>query len=356
LFRPDRDKLSAVFSALGQRFFGPGGQAYVIDAIRQWRLFHDRNVSDVYLILDDNMATANADILTAAEQHGVILIKRSEIETPLWRSYQNVFYIQGYMHPGGDRKKGNQHFNQLVSERFFAIHALMVAKPELRHVLHFENDNMIFADMRRVVGAASACGMELGSLFANVKHVIPGVLYIRRAASIEALVLFIQHFLACGERFGRKFTPRTKDYANDMTYMMSFYQRFGRDALGALPAWEHPVGENCVADLLRQPEELTTYGMLPVVGRGDGALSHPKGVLFDLASFGQWYSFAYGRADDRPPLHVMQGLRGRFIDATPPPKLKWVRDEQGRKVPLWNGYRLLSLHVHAKNLRVFLSR
>eukprot|EP00757_Euglenozoa_sp_SAG-D1_P020943 gene20942-7808_t len=61
--------------------------------------------------------------------------------SPEWERYLKVFYIQGFMHPGGDRKKGHGKFNQHVCERFYALYSLMKQK-QLTHVLHMENDIM----------------------------------------------------------------------------------------------------------------------------------------------------------------------------------------------------------------------
>ncbi|CUG90159.1 Hypothetical protein, putative [Bodo saltans] len=356
-FRPSRgDKLPVVYVALGQRFRGPGGQSYVVDAIRQWRLFHSPNVSDVYLLLDDNM-TKLPEIVECVQTYSVQVVVRSEIMTPLWKQYADVFYIQGYMHPGGSRQTGHKQFNQLVSERFFALHGVMRLK-NLKNIFHFENDNMVYADMRPAVIAAERCGYAIGTTFANRKQAIPGTLYIRDASSIEALCQFIVSFLSCGELFGRKFTSRMKDYANDMTYMMTFYQLYGTRALGALPAWEHSAGENCVADLTWRPRTMPlspdSTAMLGPAAAGGATSESYRGALFDLGGFGQWYSFSVGK--DRPPEHVANGIRGRFVDATPPPLMTWSTDEKGRRIPQWKGYKLLSLHIHAKNLKEFLSK
>jgi hypothetical protein len=354
-FRPSRgDKLAVVYVALGQRFRGAGGQSYVVDAIRQWRLFHPVNVSDVYLLLDDNM-TSLPEIVDCVRAHSVHVVVRTEIMTSLWKQYADVFYIQGYMHPGGSRQTGHKQFNQLVSERFFALHGVMRAK-KLTNILHFENDNMVYADMRPAVIAAERCGYGIGTTFANRKQAIPGTLYIRDAASIEAMCRFIVAFLSCGEQYGRKFTPRMKDYANDMTYMMTFYQLYGSRALGALPAWEHAAGENCVAELMWKPTStppnIDSAAMLPPAASPPSAAV--AGAIFDLGGFGQWYSFAVGK--DRPPQNVADGIRGRFVDATPPPVMTWATDAAGRRIPYWKGYKILSLHIHAKNLKEFLSK
>jgi hypothetical protein len=244
------------------------------------------------------------------------------------------------MHPGGNRQTGNRFFNQLVSERFFALHGL-IEKLDLKHAVHLENDNMVYGDMRPMVETVARCGHRLASTFGNTRGVIPGIVYVRDAAAIRHLCDFINDFLSCGKLFGVRFSRREKDYGNDMTYMMSYYELYGSRYLGALPAWEHRPHENCIFDLFnerRRPEA--------------AALGGSK-FIFDLASFGQWYSFSVGK--ESPPRHVVQSMRGRFIDPTPPPKMTWARDTEGRRIPKWKEYILLSLHVHAKNLALFSS-
>ena len=335
------EKLSVIYSGLGQRFFGPGGQDYVLLAIAQWRKFHPPAISDIYLIMDDNM-TGLTEVVAAAKKYAVEIVARSTIMTPEWRRYPSVFYRQGYMHPGGSRETGHKEFNQLVSERFFAVHGLM-RKRKLTHVLHFENDNLVYADMRPVVEAAARCGYLMASIFGSLKNVIPGVLYIRHAEAIGHFCGFLNDFLSCGEEYGRRFTPKWKDYANDMTYMMTYYELFGRSFLGALPAWEHATGENCIFDLLQQQPEARAVS--------SGSMA-PAKQIFDLASFGQWYSFS-PRDGQPPPQHVQNGIAGKLIRFTP--EMQWVVDGEGRRVPVWKEYRLLSLHIHAKNLQKFLS-
>ena len=58
----------------------------------------------------------------------------------------------------------------------------------------------------------------------------------------------------------------------------------------------------------------------------------------------------------KPPLHVRNSMKGRFVDATPGELVKWRFDDQGRRVPFWGNFKLSSLHVHAKNLFWFRSK
>lgn len=360
------EKLVVVFCAIGSRYYGPGGQEYVWEAVRQWRVFHDAATSDVRVVVN-RAQSKDARIVANASRFDVRLEINEELTSPERKRFAAGFYIQGYMHPGGSRKTGNQHFNRLVSERFFAVHALML-RDGLRHVVHMENDMMVYEPFQPIVAAWMRCGSALASITPSLKGVIPGVLFVRDAPALAKLVTFISDILACGEEFGQALQP---GYANDMTYLLNYYQYYGTAALGDLPNQLHAAGENCIADEL---------------GRS---------VVLDGASFGQWYSFALSLrapkpgivpdgdkggtttravdevamrawvrdsadasqplAENVPKAHIRMAMKGRFLDATPPPLATWTADAAGRRVPRWKGLRVAVLHVHAKNLWWFRS-
>eukprot|EP01065_Artemidia_motanka_P021808 TRINITY_DN26031_c0_g1_i1.p1 TRINITY_DN26031_c0_g1~~TRINITY_DN26031_c0_g1_i1.p1 ORF type:complete len:546 (+),score=161.02 TRINITY_DN26031_c0_g1_i1:58-1638(+) len=365
----------AIFVALGDRLHAAPGQLtgrqdYVEEAIRQWRLFNPPEESDVYLIVSSVYRGKGNVTWQWAREHSIKLVFDTDLErTPEWQRYGEVFYVQGYMHPGGSRKTGNKDFNELVTARFHAVHALM-QKEGLEHAVHMENDIMVYARWRDTLDATVRCGARLASTFASAKGVIPSVLYIRDAEAIGLLIRFINGILSCSEpciqpnrnspascaergdicvwdkkgavkytgqcfgRFGQDLNKQLKmgPYANDMTYLLNFWQYYGSAALAPLPAWENKPKENCIWDL--RPNE-----------------------IFDLASIGQWYSFSPPGLDPpRPAKQYVQAMKqGRFLDATPPPYLKWRKDEKGRRVPHWKGMKILSMHVHGKNLWRFRS-
>jgi hypothetical protein len=147
-----------------------------------------------------------------------------------------------------------------------------------------------------------------------------------------------------------------------MTYFMNFFHLFGTDALTILPSWEHKPGENCIYDTTSR---LARAGDTDEMGEGTAAATSATAAvgkknnrlaLFDVASFGQWYSFAANSTNGFPPRHVADSMRkGRFLDATPPPPMTWEVDSVGRRRPVWKDYHLVTLHVHAKNLNKFRS-
>jgi len=370
----------------------------VWETVRQWRLFHPAagDANPLYLVLGDGIARDEL-VRANASAHHVNLISAGELAVgdPAWAHYRRVFYIQGYMHPGGNRKTGNQHFNQLVTERFLALEAVMRLRG-LRHVVHLENDVMPYANFAPFVSRARACGYGMLATTPHVKGVIPGTVYVRDAAELHRLNGFINELLSCGPGFGKALQP---GYANDMTYLRNYYELFGASALGNFPVWRHAEGENCMS--LSAPSLSLSES---------GTISDEDATkwewLFDAASFGQWYSFqfsktgepvvavdgvsgasslphpAYPGADNAalsahakrtaqarevvakgaPPKNVQQSMKGRFIDATPLPYLIWTTDEAGRRVPVLPpprkgqaALRLATLHIHAKNLHWFRS-
>ncbi|KEG12315.1 hypothetical protein DQ04_01801000 [Trypanosoma grayi] len=335
--RRNGERVDVIYSAIGERFYGAGGQSYVFDSIRQWRLFHSSDESRVFLVMDDARMLDPQTVIYQRDLD-ITLVAKSSVESPRLERYRRLFYIQGFMHPGGNRSTGNKHFNQLVTERFFAVAAVM-NRFGLRHVLHVENDNMIYANMRRIVTAIARCGYDIASTAPSADIFVPGVVYIRDAASIERFVDYLNDFLDCGKSFGlavgRQVTGKKDPYANDMTYLMNYYQLFGSAYVGELPAWLHVEGENCVVESSKQ------LGIPP--------------FLFDSASFGQWYSFAALYGTSVPPSKVVKVVKRRYLDITPPPEISWVY-EDGKKIPLWKGFRLVSLHIHAKNLHNFTSQ
>eukprot|EP00759_Apiculatamorpha_spiralis_P016729 PhF_6_TR2289/c0_g1_i1/m.3984 len=319
------EKLSLVLCAIGTRFYGPGGQSYVWYNIMQFRLFNPPEEVDIYLALTDSIAQ-ESNVTEWASRYQVTIVKESELKTEDWERYLQVFYIQGYMHPGGSRETGNKNFNKHVSERFYTLLSV-IQKFNLVHVLHLENDIMVYTSWKSVITQIVRCDIDMATTVPHLKGFIPGIIYIRDAAALKKLTDFITSLLSCGTAFGKSVQP---GYANDMTYTMNFYQYYGSQSLYPLPAWEHAQGENCLYDV-------------------------NPGMLWDAASFGQWYSFTEP-GQSGPKQHIRNSMKGRFLDATPPPLMTWEKDALGRKYPKWKNYKLLCLHVHAKNLWRFLSK
>ena len=379
---------TAVFSAFGNRFYGPGGQEYVWESIRQWRVFHPHSAAAasslglncrVFVIVNEHQLHGDVLVRRNATALHAELVSIDQLRTPQWRRYDRVFYVQGYMHPGGDRKTGHKLFNKLVSERFFAIESLMRTRG-LRHVVCLENDMMVYTNFADTVRAVANCGWRVASIFPHLKGVIPGIMYVNSASDMARFASFLNDLLSCGKAFGEALQ---RGYANDMTYLMNFYQLHGGAWMGDLPngasggARSGPrAGDNCVADqlpwLLHDGASFGQWYSFAV--KGSAPLSLPKCASASAGDEGEWFTsgcrawegaladLAASAVDGspvseaRPPKHIANAMRGRFVDATPGELVRWRRDAQGRRVPVWGSYQLSSLHVHAKNLYWFRSK
>ena len=200
------ERTAAIFVAIGTTLHGVdkkkkgeagGGQDYLEHAVRQWRLFNPPTESVVYIVISDKYRD-DAVVLRWATEFEAEIVWESEIQaTPYWKEYERVFYVQGYMHPGGSRKDGNKDFNKLVMQRFHVVHALMLQK-KLTHVVHLENDILLYARWRDLLKPIVRCGHQMSSTFASPKGVIPSVVYIRSAEAIRKLVEFVNSLLSCG--------------------------------------------------------------------------------------------------------------------------------------------------------------
>eukprot|EP01059_Diplonema_ambulator_P007093 TRINITY_DN16620_c0_g1_i1.p1 TRINITY_DN16620_c0_g1~~TRINITY_DN16620_c0_g1_i1.p1 ORF type:complete len:518 (+),score=115.15 TRINITY_DN16620_c0_g1_i1:24-1556(+) len=364
-------KPALVYVAVGNTLHGVaegvkgGRQDYVEESMRQWRMFNPANESRVLVVVSASYKE-DAVVKGWVDKYGIELVFEQDLKTTAeWEMYRKVFYIQGYMHPGGSRKDGNKNFNKLVMERFHILHAVM-RQYELSNVLHLENDIMVYQNWATYLPYVMNCNVKLASTFASPKGIIPGVFYVRDSEALAKMLDFVNSLLTCGSaclgitnpdachspychwtkegaesysgncqpRFGYALNKKLKmgTYANDMTYLMNYWQYYGSPELAPLPAWDHVKGENCIYEQSGK-------------------------MIFDLASFGQWYSFSPPDRDPpRPDKQYVQAMKkGRFLDPTPPPYITWVPDAHGRKVPYWKGFKLMSLHIHGKNLERFRS-
>ena len=441
---------------MGERFQGPGGQSYVVESVRQWRLFHPVGTAVIHLVVDEVIATSDPTIAALRKReeelwrssqqsqdrthpgdrrvrdihiiqegtgiqvspafliHFTQSLRSNALE---WRKYYKYFYIQGYMHPGGSKSTGNTKFNQLVSERFFAVEALM-RRYGLRNIVHLENDIMVYDNFLPMIHAAMRCGYQMTTTVIHVKGVIPSVLYVRSAESIGRFTSYLTEFLRCGSDFGKAIQH---GYANDMTYLKNFYHLYGSRALGIFPTWRHERGELCINTVLdtwasaaqnaslltddasaassAQATLLEVYSLVVeriawqlsvILRRGQFVPTNNEpslpssivrlptskgGSIMDGASFGQWYSAVavadpsyvfhsatVDRAKERgtrvvPPQHIRNSMQKRFLDATPPQVMTWERYHGHLEimVPAWGDYRLATLHIHQKNLGLFSS-
>lgn len=266
---------------------------YLGHCIRQLRRFY---AGDIYLYTDDE------DISMVPS--GIIVVTPKTV--PMSNLHQrytanNPLSSIGY----------RDHFWYHCSRRFLAIHDT-VQHLGLRHVIHIENDIMVYRDLEGIIQKLREHGYKIGGTFANPRWVIPGIMYFADQTCTEALARF--------------FERNKGSQQNDMETIAMFAMQE--------PGW---------------------FRALPVVPQGYRLASGQErlyrpgpdlGVVFDAAALGQYI----GGVDPRnmpgdTTGYVNPDSEYRFDKE----KIEW-RTEEGRKVPYLNGVPVCNLHIHSKDL------
>ena len=66
-----------------------------MEAVRQWRVFHSPNISDVCLIVDPPLLPSDGNVTLLSRELSIELVDSSTIRTPEWEAYLHSFYVQG---------------------------------------------------------------------------------------------------------------------------------------------------------------------------------------------------------------------------------------------------------------------
>jgi hypothetical protein len=202
-----------------------------------------------------------------------------------------------------------------TSARFFYLYYYMVARPEIGHVFHMENDTLLYMDILEKLPVFQT--RPLWAVFDHANRCIPCFLYIRDAA---ALALLLPTFIACA-----------RSNKNDMQAIAQFRRRCP-DTIGALP-----IVHNYAHELPRMFWEH----------------ADAFGTVFDGACVGQYI----GGIDPRNKAGDTTG----FINETSVIQcdkvvLEWRTTGERARVPYMNGLPLANLHIHSKDLKRWMSR
>ena len=219
--------------------------------------------------------------------------------------------------------------------RFFYLETLM-ARAGLTHVVHLENDVMLYADLQELLPVFDRYYPAMAATFDAPGRCVPGFVYARNATALDRLNRFIVQVFAHTDR-----TP------NDMALLAGFRSTFGNEALDTLPIV--PVG--C--------PHLLAERLGPGSGRGKAFWNRfePFDSIFDAAAVGQYL----GGVD---PRNTGGANTVGFINETcvfDPSRYRyqWQRDDRGRRVPFavdkGGAYRVNNLHIHSKGLERFAS-
>jgi hypothetical protein len=229
-------------------------------------------------------------------------------------------------------------FWSFTTERFFALESAMAAL-NLEHVVHLENDVMLYAGVDALTPHFERFYPGIAATFDNDARCVPGFLYIRNLAAIGRLTAFILDVLP-------RLRPEQRARTNDMALLGAFRSQ-GEAAIGALPIvppdYPHPL-RSPMGHIPRDPKLYSRHFDI-------------FKTVFDAAGFGQYLGGIDPRNDPRPSHGFINescvanahALRTRMID-----------DPQCGRIPVIETaggvHRVANLHIHSKSLQRFLSR
>ena len=307
---------SLVFTCLGDLKFQP----YIWLALEQARTFNP--TIPVLLILERQQYATNERARMEMARLRVQPAFTDSLSTPALEEFRKVFFTQGAMAPDG-----NSEFTRVTSERLAYIQALMTQR-SMRNVLHLENDNMLYVDVRKEVlpVISRSCPMSLGVPFANKEHAIVSFVYIEDAAGITHLISFMNEAYAAGQEALVKHVG--SEWVNDMTLTAQYFkEKAERTRAQALPA------------------KLYT-------GNDTNCLATHTNLIFDAVAIGQWFGGSFQHPytpywDDGRDFDI-RGLELEWRNTT------LARGETYR-VPYVAHRRVVNIHLHSKRLQDFSS-
>jgi hypothetical protein len=307
--------MNAVLTHLGGSL--PG---YAKDCLSQFRLFNPD--LPTFMIGAREHLEREAGLL---REWGVRPVFSEDLESdPRIIEFRKKSWFRGHATPKTVHPS-QPDFWQLTTERLFFIASLM-ERDGLADVFHFENDVLVYCDLRGVLDGLGRCGSPglcvtpVGRLWASC-----GLLYAAAAASLRAFCDFVLAETRRTEKEVRR--AHGLDMVNDMTLLKAYGDRSG------------------------------ALSYFPVLPRGRHSRNAKAfGAIFDGASWGQ---FAGGTNNGGPPgwagahHYVGKELLRRNVALRWEGDGLWIPhavDRKGRKT------RINTLHMHSKRLSPFLSR
>lgn len=326
-FSNSRKQPTLVYTCLGEKVFNVH-QTYIWKSLEQARIVGGPSLSIVLII---SKAGQTEIVQKRLKRLGVTLIIYEQLlssasyNATLFLDFHQAFFIQGAMEPGGNLK-----FNQLTTERLFALHAFMKASGT-SDVFHLENDNMLYSDLNNLLHRMRTCQVFLGIPRASKEYAVISFLYIRNAYAIEHFLRFIIDVFRLGPAKAVKYINVT--YINEMTFTALYLERFAAtpedsklSGIVLLPT--HLIDRNCC---------LCNY---------DG---NEEMIVFDARTLGQYFG-----ADYHKPNSPFFWVKTELID----PRghlLEW-KIKNGIRMPYIRGFRIVNLHIHSKRLHRFSSQ
>lgn len=223
--------------------------------------------------------------------------------------------------------KANADFMQLTMIRMAALHRAMQVL-DLTHVIHLENDQMLYTAVDALVAAANFCGLHMGMTRVGHNKLAPAVVYVRRATDLFELLTYMDAVFSEGGEYAKKLID--SPWVSDMTLTAAFFN-------------QHEQQAKTTGNF--RPR----FSTLPT-GPDQSCIFKTVGRIFDAAPLGQWCCGTFFK-----PTEYFSAKSGDAEVAYWEGKFEWVNnsDSNFKRVPYWNGHPVFNLHMHSKHLHLW---
>ena len=326
-----------IYTNLGESF---QHQPYIWDSISQTRLFNPNN--SIYLISTAE-AFAEAGVQDRVETLHIIAVDYASLVHLALDQFRNAFFIQGEMSPGGNTK-----FTQYTSERLLAVYALM-ENFDLADVFHVENDNLVYFAAETMLHAMNVCDVQFAVPFVSIRLAVVGCAFFRSADVLLPFVEFATKVFLMGRDKAVEYLGT--EWVNDMSLLGMFY----KENTMSSNVTELPSRVYSSRHLYSTNVSSEEYYLRPIafqVGHPHNCIAEAlPASIFDSCAIGQYFGGTY----DNPGEPFWQ--EDRQLD----PRgmtLWWNRFTHGGtqiRLPYLDSLRIHNLHIHSKQLSLFMS-
>ena len=225
-----------------------------------------------------------------------------------------------------------------ATERFFYLYDFM-SQYSVQNLIHLENDNMLYADVGKLLPSFKKLKTEIGAPFEWKLRCIPSFVFMKDAAALQHL---IQHILYELEHYTGK-EPDVE--VNDMCTLSSFGNKFGSKFMTRLPILMPEYSQHYQRREIPFVDGRTS---LEFISENYKAFD---GYIFDAAALGIFIGGYDPRNVAVPQIGIIHSKS--LFD---PSKFYffWDKNENGKKVPYFKfkgkKYKIINLHFHSKNL------
>ena len=300
--------ISFVIVHIGKKEF----PKHIYDCVGQIRCFHKKN--DIYLAVNRSVKNMDMDRLNNLNCKIVYIetLKKSRKHRKWsWTTRLKKFW-------------------KYAAERFFVVEEVMESF-DLEHVVHLESDNLIYYDWNRLEDELENCYPTLSAPADSDERCVAGVMWINTRSALNDLTNYL-----C--------TREAKQMSNEM-FMLAKYMK------------------------LSETENLPVVSDQRVCGKS--AEKYMKNVedlqgIFDAAAIGQYI----GGEDKRGYIDILNGkyekvpegdekivpvINKNLIYDVEKMDIHWIRNEEGKYIPVAGETKIYNLHIHSKELSKYLS-